>query len=221
MIEHNKRNEESKLGFTLIELLTVIAIIAVLAGILIPVIGSVRKNAQVAGSVANLKGLGQAFSLYTNEHGGRVFPMRGQEADALAWHLYLLPYVDGDKAVFRSPGDPSDPERVGRTYRMNISGGTGGYGGADGRSLYNKYLSQILYPASTFLLLDISYVGSTAIPFEAQHTEIWWDDLDRQIDSLPYVRTFGEDKQLALFLDGHVAAVEVPFDPNLFYYGIR
>lgn len=212
-------------AFTLIELLAVIAVIAVLSAILIPVIGSARERAQQSGSVANLRSLGQAFSLYTNEHGGRIFPFRGSEAGAKAWHLYLLPYVGDDESVFRSPGDPSDPERIERTYRMNISGGTGGYGEpseGNSTSLFGKYVSQITYPASTFLLLDISYTGTTEIPFEAQHTEIWWDDLDRQIDSLSsYQRTFGPDNQLALFVDGHVESVPVPFNPRLFYYELK
>lgn len=48
-------------GFTLIELLTVIAIIGVLAGILIPVVGRVRESARTSQCASNLR---QVFNLY-------------------------------------------------------------------------------------------------------------------------------------------------------------
>jgi len=40
--------QQNKRAFTLIELLTVIAIIAILAGILIPTVGLVRKKTAIA-----------------------------------------------------------------------------------------------------------------------------------------------------------------------------
>ena len=49
------RNTLSRSGFTLIELLTVIAIIAILAAILIPVVGSVRASARSSVCQSNLR----------------------------------------------------------------------------------------------------------------------------------------------------------------------
>jgi prepilin-type N-terminal cleavage/methylation domain-containing protein len=59
-------------GFTLIELLTVIAIISVLAGILIPVAVGVRSQAQRMDSIANLRSMGMAVSLYANDNKGTL-----------------------------------------------------------------------------------------------------------------------------------------------------
>ena len=59
-------------GFTLIELLTVIAIIGVLAGILIPVIGSARKTAASTAAVSNIRQIGMANMLYTQENLGEI-----------------------------------------------------------------------------------------------------------------------------------------------------
>ncbi len=58
--------------FTLIELLTVIAIIGILAGILIPTVGRVREVAQRAADASNLREIGKAAQLYAVEHQDRL-----------------------------------------------------------------------------------------------------------------------------------------------------
>lgn len=55
-------------GFTLIELLMVIAIIGILAGILIPVVGAVRKNANIAASKVQLSGYVNAINMFKGEY---------------------------------------------------------------------------------------------------------------------------------------------------------
>lgn len=55
-------------AFTLIELLTVIAIIGILAGILIPVVSSVRVSARTARGLAQLRQIGMALELYANDN---------------------------------------------------------------------------------------------------------------------------------------------------------
>ena len=63
-----KRNKQIS-GFTLIELLMVIAIIGVLAGILIPTVGAVRKQANIAASKAQLSGYVNAVQMFKGEYG--------------------------------------------------------------------------------------------------------------------------------------------------------
>ena len=69
-LENNfmKRNKQI-LGFTLIELLMVIAIIGLLAGILIPTVGAVRKQANMAASKAQLSGYVNAIHMFKGEYG--------------------------------------------------------------------------------------------------------------------------------------------------------
>jgi prepilin-type N-terminal cleavage/methylation domain-containing protein len=58
-----------KNAFTLIELLMVIAIIGILAGILIPTVGAVRKKANIAASKSQLSNYVTAITMFKGEYG--------------------------------------------------------------------------------------------------------------------------------------------------------
>lgn len=61
-------------GFTLVELLVVIAIVALLTAILLPGLQAAREMARSTLCLSNLRGIGSALQLYTNEHDER-FPL--------------------------------------------------------------------------------------------------------------------------------------------------
>jgi prepilin-type N-terminal cleavage/methylation domain-containing protein/prepilin-type processing-associated H-X9-DG protein len=76
-------------GFTLIELLVVIAIIALLLAILLPSLNKARDQAKDVRCSNNLKQIGLAFTLYTDDYQGK-FPRNGG-----IWIVKFLPYIGG------------------------------------------------------------------------------------------------------------------------------
>ena len=62
-------------GFTIIELLVVVAIIALLVGILLPAITKARDRAKQTMSQANLRNLSTAHQRYAGDYGDRQFSL--------------------------------------------------------------------------------------------------------------------------------------------------
>ena len=87
--------------FTLIELLVVIAIIAILAAMLLPALSAARERARTASCVSNLKNLGLACAMYSNDFKDCV-PI---DADCYVTQTYSikLTSLDGNWVGLTSP----------------------------------------------------------------------------------------------------------------------
>lgn len=106
-------------GFTLVELMVVIGVIAVLAGLLLPVLANAKDKGRSAVCKGSLKQLYTAFILYAEDHKDQ-FPTPGsvgaygpQPEDWIWWQYgrgvtnsSLAPYLDGfNTKLFTCPSD--------------------------------------------------------------------------------------------------------------------
>jgi prepilin-type N-terminal cleavage/methylation domain-containing protein/prepilin-type processing-associated H-X9-DG protein len=97
-------------GFTLIELLVVIAIIALLIGILLPVLSSARQRGKTVKCLSNIRGLQMAQMLYSDAYKGRFIDAGlghgGVDDIDLSWPVQLRTF-SGNSLALRSPVDDS------------------------------------------------------------------------------------------------------------------
>ncbi len=103
---------KNRSGFSLIELLTVIAIIAILAAVIFPVMGTAREKARQSQCISNLNALQQALKLYKNDNNRYPpvlfgFAQAGMKVDDVSSGALFREYVKSAKG-FACPDSRSD-----------------------------------------------------------------------------------------------------------------
>lgn len=178
-------------AFTLVELLVVVAVIALLVGILIPALSSARHAAHTANCLANLRTLETAQAAYAAAtdgklidagyaHGGVYVNEQGSWIATLE-EVYKAPIVrrcpadrsphwsrddDGDGAPIPG-GDPSAPER----FRKSSYGVNNYLTSLAPGDIYER-VARIPKPASTVQFLEIAETGEFA-GSDHPHVENW------------------------------------------------
>lgn len=176
-------------GMSLIELLVVIAIIAILAALIFPVFSRAREKGRQAACASNLKQIGLALQMYTDDHDG--FYTRGQFwpwDGSHTWMDAIQPYLRNDD-VLRCPS-------AGRntfSYGYNIAyWGTGDYlDGMHGiNDVWPVYEGAVQQPSETIWVVDFEKYWGCGLEFGIEPPTARHND------------TFN-----TLFVDGHVKAL--------------
>jgi prepilin-type N-terminal cleavage/methylation domain-containing protein/prepilin-type processing-associated H-X9-DG protein len=189
-------------AFTLIELLVVVAIVAILAGILLPVFAKARAKAKWAYCAGNLRQIGTAVECYRNDWDG-AYPWAWR-VDAVIHdnlHPSLPEALEGyvrDTHIWQCPSDigetfPNGPFGVHRRTKPFYVIRTASYdyygrGFSDG--LVGDIVPKVRRPASAVLCMEMRPWHDNYLP-----TDDWWT-------------CTGRDN--VLYCDGHIARRSVP-----------
>ncbi|EIP97388.1 prepilin-type N-terminal cleavage/methylation domain-containing protein [Opitutaceae bacterium TAV1] len=210
-----QRQPPSYEAFTLVELLTVIAIIGILAGIMIPTVARVRESARLVDCTSNLRGLHIGFTLYAQDDRQNAYPP-AYGADNYSWMRKLREggYLDnkvlqiGVKNIFLCPAAAKTYLHSGpkRTYIINSLDGA--HGGQNAAIIPGRLSA----PSKTLLLTDgVENTGNNEGDSIISITKDNYTGPPYRID----LRHAGGHN--VLFVDGHIQKL-VANDPNLINY---
>ena len=155
-----------KAAFTLIELLVVIVIIAILAGIALPVFQKAQEKGRAVNCLANMRQLGLGMTSYFNDNDDQMFPLTtpaaGGGVTPASWPTTLQARYVADWRVYRSPFDKrppvSAPPGVPVSYGINTR--------CIDRTGTPRNLSQFVSP-SQLILLAPNLTSSTEVTFDS------------------------------------------------------
>lgn len=189
-----ERTAQKRSGFTLIELLTVLGIIAILVGLLLPVLSRAKGSARLTQCGNNVRQIGLASSLYVTDHA--AFPVfakyEREPAASTFWPDRLQPYAQQSwmgGGIYRCPAYP-EANRAGvftasawsppkGSYDMNGYGlsvlGTLGIGGQITGNIRTNWLpcseSKVVSPSQMVgygdVVMGINYSGSGYLWFHS------------------------------------------------------
>lgn len=149
---HIHKQRRTTKGFTLIELLVVIAIISILAAILFPVFARARENARRSSCASNLKQIGIAAMMYSQDYDETLAPLfNGSFFPVTGWMYLLTPYAKSDQ-LFDCPN--VTPYTTNNTLSDYYNFRSYGYNDYLGFNPAGVALAQIGSPAETVMFGD-------------------------------------------------------------------
>ena len=210
-------------GFTLIELLVVVAIIGILAAILFPVFAQAKQSAKQTVALSNVRELGIAWLLYTDDADGAMVPWAtavNSSATSYWWGLVvndivnpeagpLYPYTHGAGIQ----ADPTFPNR------LRTAVGFTGYG-------YNYvYLGAggVAYTAISTPADKVAFAGSARLNSFQYVTPTLEANplLDPPSNNYPGFQARSAGHGIVLWADGHGTSRTPAYRTGTFGYGFK
>jgi prepilin-type processing-associated H-X9-DG protein/prepilin-type N-terminal cleavage/methylation domain-containing protein len=215
-------------ALTLVELLVVMAIIAVLIGLLLPAVMRVRAVTARTADQNNLKQLGIALQHYCDTAGGILPPGRTRENGNDRWWFaeltpagdlvdvsrgHVMPYLENTSRALQSPA--KTPGKVYLTY----DGLSGGYGYnhralapvvelSDGATIWTRIpIGHVSMTSRTVAFCNAAGTSTEPLPTGTPSLiEVALSEPPSQQAPSVHFRQFGKVANV-LFVDGHVEAV--------------
>jgi prepilin-type N-terminal cleavage/methylation domain-containing protein/prepilin-type processing-associated H-X9-DG protein len=217
-------------GFTLIELLVVISIIAVLAGLLLPVFNSIQADSRRVKCTSNLRQIGSAILLYAGEN------QMNLPGDKVPWDQSVAPYFGYTSTTFKTPAPiltcPSDLRKqpladgnYPRSYSVSAIKAENSTQGlfSTSSTAPSRNLSTINSTANKIMVFEYYTNNSgTAIANEQFQGAFDWADGFQNATGIPRVANgssfayYHGATMNFCFADGHVASLDptTVYNPN-------
>lgn len=205
--------------YTIVELLVIIAIIAILAGLLIPVLSSARRKTQETACFGNMRQIGIAITSYRGDY-------IGGEYNYPAWLSNLYPKYISKTKIFQCPFDPK-PDGSSISRPSHLDDFSSAYDTADNPGFYGNKANPAYDKDNTSLPSyyrlpaedrQVSYfyefnqhefktTGESWCEMKVNATKT--DEYARRLSTFPVVRCFwhakkGDDPVLNLSVTGNV-----------------
>ena len=216
--------KQDQFAFTLIELLVVIVVIAVLAGLALPVYSHVQESGRIVKCTGNLKQIAAGLLAFAGEHNG-LCPLSGgvipyqQGADpttaGLGWTQQLEPYMGGtDRRVYICP---SSSKILSENVQYSYFQGCHAAYVANNSSPAALRLSLLTAPSKYILAGDIT--SNTVFP---EGPDADKDDFTQSPAFAATPVPFHNGKSNVVFADGHCGAFTA-FDAQFMttHYGLK